>query len=116
MHSQANFVVLGNNVLNSGAAKTYSVSERYNPYRMNPPFIYKDLDAQSQLITYVYNFHKLITLVNTNMITPVKVPCNVVLETTSVTNPNNVDIKYSLGLYLWSLAKAMKRIDLVVPD
>lgn len=49
------------------------------------------------------------------MITPITVPCYVVLETTSVTNPNNVDVKYRLGLYLWSLAKAMKRIDLVVP-
>lgn len=55
MHPKAKLVVLGNNALNSGAGSTYTVLERYNPNRMNPPFIYKDLVAQSQLITYVYN-------------------------------------------------------------
>ncbi|EWS71333.1 hypothetical protein TTHERM_000331066 (macronuclear) [Tetrahymena thermophila SB210] len=87
------------------------------PYnRRNPPFTYNYLNAQSLLRAWVYDGYKTVIMRSNQYITPQQMPCGVVMETTAADNPENRDVLYRIGLYIYTRTSTMKTIWLFAPN
>ncbi|KAL4449717.1 hypothetical protein ABPG74_008090 [Tetrahymena malaccensis] len=84
--------------------------------RRNPPFTYNYLNPQSLLRAWVYDGYKTVIMRSNQLITPQYMPCGVVMETTAADNPENRDVLYRIGLYIYTRTSTMKTIWLFAPN
>lgn len=83
--------------------------------RVNPPFTYDYTNPKSLQRGWVYNDKRTVIMRTPYNISPVQTTCNVVLETTAHDNPQNREVTYRLGLYMYTRANEMKNIRLIAP-